>query len=160
MRKHLALLSLCAAATTACESPISPDELLRLADAKAQWDARPFSDYSFEVRQSCSCPFEWTQWARVEVVAGQITRVVLIATGSDLPPPQRDYFPTVERIFEMIGATRSDDWVEDISVAYDPQLGYPTLVAFRPKPNILDAGGAFYLRNAGPMPVPPPVRAP
>ncbi len=154
MRKHLVLLSLCAAATTACESPLSPYELRRLADAQALWAARPFPDYSFEVRQSCFCPSEWTQWARVEVVGGQISRVVLIATGTDVPPPQRDYFPTVERIFSSIHSARDYDWVKDVSAAYDPQLGYPTEVDFIPKPNILDAGAAYYLRNAGPVPSP------
>ena len=153
MRIRVALLSLCAAAAAACaESPFSPSELRRLADAEARWAARPFSDYSFEMRQSCFCAPEMTQWARVEVVGGQVSRVVLLATGSEVPLPQRDYFPTVEGVFDRIVSVRGEDWVKDVIVTYDAQLGYPTEVNFVPKPNIFDAGAAYYLRNAAPMP--------
>jgi hypothetical protein len=154
MRTRLLFLGLCAAVSACGESPLSPTEFLRLADAEAQWAARPFPDYAFEVRQSCFCAPEMTQWARVEVVAGQVTRVVLLATGAELPPLERSYFPTVERIFSSIHSANGDDYLKDIVVEYDARLGYPTRVAFVSKPDIMDGGGTYYLRNAGPAPTP------
>jgi hypothetical protein len=155
MRKRLLLLSLWAAAATACDSPLSPSEWLRLTDAEARWAARPFPDYSFEMFESCFCPAEMTQWARVEVVNDQVSRVVLLATGADVPPPRRDYFPTVERIFSYIHSANHDDYLRDLVVAFDPHLGYPTQVDFLSKPDIMDGGATYYLRNAAAMPATP-----
>ena len=153
MRTRLLLLGLSAVAASACaESPLSPIELLRLAEAEARWAARPFPDYSFEIRKSCFCAPETTQWARVDVVGGQVSRVVLIATGEELAPLQRSYFPTVEGVFGSIHSAHDDDYLKDISVEYDHQLGYPTQVDFVSQPNIADGGATYYLRNAAPVP--------
>jgi hypothetical protein len=154
MRTRFLLLGLSAAVSACGESPLSPTEFLRLADAEARWAARPFPDYAFEIRQACFCAPELTQWARVEVVGGQISRVVVLATGVELPPLERSYFPTVERVFSSIHSASDDDYLRDIRVEYDHQLGYPTRVDFVSKPEIADGGGTYYLRNAGPAPSP------
>src|SRR5881296_679055 len=88
-----------AASLTACESPLSLGELRALADAEARWAGRGFQDYTFEIRRSCFCEPLITQWARVEVVGGQMTRVVLLDTGAEVPPAQRGRFVTVEQVF-------------------------------------------------------------
>ena len=141
-----------AASLTACESPLSPAELRALADAEARWAARGFQDYTFEIRRSCFCEPLITQWARVEVVGGQMTRVVLLDTGAEVPPAQRGRFVTVEQVFTSIRAANQNELLDDVIVEYDQQLGFPTRVRFIAKPDILDGGSASYLRNAGPVP--------
>jgi len=155
MRPRLLLLALSAAAAAACaESPLSPIESIRLAEAEARWAARSFPDYSFEMRKACFCAPETTEWARVDVVGGQVTRVVMLATGAELPPLQRSYFQTVEGVFAAIHSAHDDDYLQDIRIEFDQHLGYPTRVDFVSQPNIADGGATYYLRNAVPVPSP------
>jgi Family of unknown function (DUF6174) len=145
-------LTLLAASVAACESALSPSELLTLHRAESLWAARSFQDYAIEMREACFCPDVVSQWARVEVVGGQVTRVTVLATGAEVAANERTYFRTVEQLFSLIRAVSGDDWVEDIGVEFDRELGFPTYVSVVPEPHILDAGGAHYLRNAGPIP--------
>ena len=145
-------LVLLAASVVACESPLSPGESFALERAEAQWATRSFQDYAIEVRGACFCPEPVTQWARVEVVAGGVDRVVLLAVGEEVPAAQRTYFRTVEQMFTSIRTVANEDWVKDVVVEFDRDLGFPTYVSFVPKPDILDAGAAYYWRNAGPIP--------
>jgi hypothetical protein len=141
-----------AASLTACESPLSLGELRALADAEARWASRGFQDYTFEIRRSCFCEPLITQWARVEVVGGQLTRVVLLEPGEEVPPAQRGRFLTVEQVFTSIRAANQSELLDDVIVEFDQQLGFPTHVSFITKPDILDGGTASDLRNAGPFP--------
>lgn len=145
------LLGLLAASLVAWESPLSPSELRALAEAEARWGARSFQDYAFEIRRSCFCEPEVTQWARVEVVGGSVNRVVLLESGAEVAPAQRGRFPTVELVFSSIRAANDDESLEDVIVEFDRQLGFPRRVTFVPKPDILDGGSSSYLRYAGPI---------
>lgn len=147
------MITLLAAFFAGCESsPLSPLELLALERAEARWGARPFQDYAVEMRLSCFCPGSVAQWARVEVVAGQVNRVVVVATGEQVPATERVFFRTVEQVFHSIGTVAHDDWVEDVVVEFDSELGFPAYASFVSKPDILDAGITYYLQNAGPIP--------
>ena len=148
----IASLAIGSALLSACSSPLSPKEVLELADAEARWAARPFADYTFETSSSCFCDPEISQWARVEVTAGGVTRVVLLASGTEVAPDRRQYFSTVERLFTRIRQGQHDSYLADISAEYDPQLGYPTLIRFVPEPNVLDGGSVHYARNVAPLP--------
>jgi len=148
----IASLAIGSALLSACSSLLSPKEVLELADAEARWGARPFSDYRFETYTSCFCDPEISQWARVEVTAGVVTRVVLLASGTEVVPDRRQYFHTVEGLFTWIRQGQYDSDLADISAEYDPQLGYPTLVRFVAEPNIADGGSAHYARNVAPLP--------
>ena len=146
------LLVLLAASVAACESPLSPTELRALAQAEARWAARGFDSYAIEERQACFCPPEVTQWARAEVVTGNVDRVIMLESGVEVPAAQRGQFPTVEQVFRTIRAADTQDWIKDVVVQFDPQLGFPTLVSLVPKAGILDAGIVYYFRNASPLP--------
>jgi len=140
------------ASLSACESPLSPGELLALGEAEARWARRSFPDYAFEIRRSCCCEPLVTQWAHVEVRGGVVSRVILLETGVEVSPQERGRFPTVEGTFASIRAATQDEWLDDIKVEFDPVLGYPTRITFDPKPDILDGGSATYLRSMTPMP--------
>lgn len=136
----------------ACQAgALSPSEVRSLGAAERRWAARSFQDYVFEFRRNCFCPIEATEWARVEVVAGQVTRAVRVDTGAEFPPGQLSWFPTVEDVFTSIRSTSSQDSVKDLVVEFDEQLGFPSLVNVTAKPPIQDGDFAYYLRNAGPL---------
>jgi hypothetical protein len=146
------VVALVAAPLAACESPLSLSELRALARAEARWAARGFENYAIEERQSCFCPPEVLQWSRVEVVSGNVDRVTTLETGVEVPAAQRGQFRTVEQVFRTIRTGHTQDWVKDVVVEFDPQLGFPTLVSLEPKADILDAGITYYFRNASHLP--------
>ena len=102
------------ASLSACESPLSPSELLALSEAEARWARRSFQDYAFEIRRSCFCEPLVTQWAHVEVRGGVVSHVVLLETGAEVSPQERGRFPTVEGTFASIRAATQDEWLDDI----------------------------------------------
>ena len=144
------ILSALTLGVAACESPLSPGELLALADAEARWASRSFQDYVFEIRRSCFCDPRVNEWARVEVVGGAVSRVVFVESGTEATARELGWFQTMEGVFDRIRAAMNDESLEDISVEFDPVLGHPTLVVFQTKPDILDGGSSTYVRNVGP----------
>ena len=93
-------------------------------------------------------------WVRIEVMGGSIARVIVLASGAEVSASERDYFHTVEGVFDAIRAARDDSWVKDVVVEFDPQLGFPTYVSFVPNPGILDAGNTMYLRGVAALSAP------
>ncbi|HET7458157.1 MAG TPA: DUF6174 domain-containing protein [Gemmatimonadaceae bacterium] len=112
-------------ATLACHSSLSPDEQRRteLARREAQWKAAGQHDYVFDYDVMAMVA---TPPVRVEVRADTVYRVVERATGQDLTA-QRTW-PTIDALFAELDTlvTRRDI---DLSVTYDAQRGYPTLIA-------------------------------
>lgn len=139
-----------AGSALACESPLSSDDKTALRVAETHWAGRDFQDYSFEIRRACFCPPLLSEWARVEVTQGVVTRVLVLSTGEEVPVAERAMFPSVDQVFETIRTTAASDWVDRIELDFDPVIGFPTLANFVSKPNIADAGGAYYLRNLVP----------
>lgn len=148
----LGALALLAIGLAACESPLSSSERRLLAEGQAKWAARGYGDYSIEMRRSCFCVPEVNDWARVEVVAGTVSRVTLLHSGEIITDARRTYWSTVEQLFRSLRETDQDDWLEDIRFTLDPVLGYPTEVSWISTPNVQDAGATQYLRNPAPHP--------
>lgn len=136
----------------ACDSPLSPSELRRLAVAEQRWASRGFADYSIETSSSCFCPPETIGWVRIEVVAGQVRKATLLGTGEVITDARLAYWNTVETLFGFIRTASADDYLADLEVAFDPILGFPTLVNWIPEEGILDGGATRMLRSAQPLP--------
>lgn len=149
---RLLIVALVAAGLASCHSPISFNDRKLLAVAEEKWARRGFTDYAFEMRRSCFCPPELSDWSRVEVRGGAVQRVVLLSSGTVITDFRRDYWPTVEELFEAIHRAAAVDWVERVELEFDETLGFPTLIRWISAPNVLDAGGTDYLRNAVPLP--------
>jgi hypothetical protein len=145
-------LAILAIGLTACESPLSNSERRRLAQGEAKWATRGYGNYSIEMRRSCFCAPEVNWWARVEVVAGAVQRVILIETGEIITDARRTSWSTVEQLFQSIRETEEGDWLEDIRFTLDPVLGYPTEISWISTPNVQDAGATQFLRNPAPLP--------
>lgn len=146
------ILAIVAGSALACGSPLSPGESRELNEAEARWAARPFQAYAFEMRLGCFCPPIVTDWSRVEVVNGSVARVVVLESGTEVSAGERVYFRTVEQLFDDIRQASRQEWVRDVVVRFDAELGYPTLIRLVPEEGILDAGSEHHLRNAAALP--------
>ena len=125
----------------ACHSsPLSPHEALSLQDAQIRWVGRSFHSYTYETRASCFCDPLTTHWARVEVTNDTVSRVVLLADGSELDATQRLSFPTVDQLFNTIRSAQHQNLVTDVEVVFDREFGYPTFIRVEYPDNVLDAG--------------------
>jgi len=136
----------------ACQSPLSSSERHLLLTGERRWAGRGFGDYVIEMRSSCFCPEELLGWASVEVAGGQISRVVLLATGEVVTDSRLSWWQTVEQLFADLRAAEAQQYLDDVSFVLDPELGFPSFVRWTPPANVLDAGGTRALRNARVLP--------
>ena len=153
LRGTLTGLLIAFAACTISDGPLSPNEVRELSRARQRWStsaARP--SYRYEVRQACFCPSEIATWKTVTVRDGAVVGVVDDA-GVPVPTTIWVWFPTVDELFTRLERTQSD-MLDDITVRFDPQDGYPLEMNFIYGNQIADAGGAVYARNLRPVPVP------
>jgi hypothetical protein len=139
------------AGALACQSPLSPGEREDLREAEARWADRGFTDYSIESRTSCFCAPDVLGWARLEVVDGVIIRVTLLETGEIITDERLSYWETVEDLFDAIHRSNDQDYLKDVTVQFDPALGFPTHVAWIPDESVQDGGSSRSLRNAQPL---------
>jgi hypothetical protein len=151
MHRRLWGILLLLAGALACGSPFSPSERTRLAAAELRWASRGFGDYSIETSSSCFCPPELVQWARIEVVGGQVIRATLLGTGEVITDTRLAFWGTVEATFQSIRNANGDDGLDDVKVAFDGTLGFPTRIEWIPERGLLDAGGLQTMRDARPI---------
>ncbi len=130
-------------AAAGCSSPLDPGEALGLANARAQWEERPFADYSFDMRRA-SLEVQ-TGPVRAIVRQGVIVSATLVETGDAVDPA---VWFTIEQLFEFIPHWAKGDGVDDVTVEYDPSLGFPSLIEVRSED--FDAGDTFTITNVGP----------
>lgn len=136
----------------ACHSPLSPREFQLLAVAEQRWASRGFADYSIEARSFCFCPPEVSNWVRIEVVDGEVSKATILDTGEVITDTRLDYWDTVEAHFAWVRRANEGGSAADFGVAFDPLLGFPTGVTWTLRdPDITDGGGSRMLRNAQPL---------
>jgi hypothetical protein len=85
---------------------------------------------------------------RITVVQAVVTNVTFIPTGESMPPGS---WYTIEQLYELIPSFARQEGVADVSVTYDPALGYPSSVAVRYEEGILDAGSRYSVSAVGPV---------
>jgi hypothetical protein len=152
----IAALGIAAAFAAACDSSVvDASDIAALSSAEAKWNARPFADYSYEIRTSCFCPPELLQWARVSVRGGVVVSVEAVDPDPAFPITNQQYWEPIDSIFAGLRSAMrdpaSDIYLDAIIVSYDPQLGYPTSIEYRAKRNVQDGGSAHTLRNVVPL---------
>jgi hypothetical protein len=106
-----------------------------------------------EMRVGCFCPPEIFEWARVEVVGGQVIRVVL-GSGEEITEGYRlAWWDTVDQLFEQLAGYVGDskEYLKDVRFRFDADLGYPTEINLIAHENIADGGSTVYLRNLAPF---------
>ena len=134
---------------------LDPRDFRELAEAEAQWKARPFADYSYEIQILCFCPPEISQWTRVTVRGGTVTAVEAVDPNPNNPITTIQYWDPIDSLFVDVRRTMTDPssqvYLEAIVIEYDPELRYPTNIEYRAKANVADGGSQFLLRNVRPL---------
>ena len=149
-------LSACAV-LTACDSSgiAGPGGERRLVEARALWEARPFADYTYEIRTVCFCPPEVTQWARVEVRNDVVVDVDAVDPQPQFPIGTIQYWQPIDTLFADIERAISSGGLNSayarVNATYDSRYGFPTSIEYVSKPNIADAGAAISVRNVLPL---------
>jgi hypothetical protein len=151
------LIAIVGAGTIACSdsSIVGPQELSRLASATARWQARPFADYSFEIRTFCFCPPEIGQWTRVSVRSSVVVSAEAVEADPTFPVTTLSYWQPVDSLFANLHRAMStgalSSFYRDIVVVYDVALGYPRKIEYVEKPNVADASATIEVRNVVPL---------
>lgn len=134
---------------------VDPDDFRELAAAEAQWRARSFGDYSYEIRILCFCPPEITQWTRVTVRDGAVTAAEAVDPNPAYAITSLQYWQPIDSLFVDLRRRMTDrasqTYLDAIVAEYDPELGYPTNIEYRTKTNVIDGGSQFLLRNVKPL---------
>ena len=128
-----------------CSSLLSPVELFGLAEGERRWAARPFADYSFEMRESCFCPYYG--WVRATVVANVVVALESLEPD-EAPLPDTGSWPTIEKLFAQIRrlSQHEEGPYRELDVRFDAALGYPTWVAAKADEQVMDAGFTIEVR--------------
>jgi hypothetical protein len=103
--------------------------------SRATWDTADIASYTITTTVSCFCP-ELDGPVTVTVVDGKATTAT--RDGKEIPvndPTLRGLPLTVEDLFAYIDDSAKAD---DVSVTYDPHLGYPTSIAVDWRKNAID----------------------
>jgi hypothetical protein len=128
-----------------------PSDLARLSHATARWEARPFADYSYEIRTLCFCPPEINRWTRVSVRGGVVVDADPVDPDPGYPIMSLSYWHPIDSIFAGLYRAMTEEsansYLDAIVVKYDSELGYPTNIEYRAKSNIADGGSTLTLRN-------------
>jgi hypothetical protein len=110
------------AIAVACSSPTSPASIL---EYRANWKARGFTnyDYTYEFAAGFSNG-PAGQPIRLQVRQDTVRSAKLF----DGTPVSAGYLPTIDALFERALAAASAGSLK--SITFDPDLGYPTLIAY------------------------------
>ena len=131
MRKPL--FALAAVVLIACDGLTEP--ILDFAHNRDKWERAHVTSYSFEFQRSCFCiP---TERAWITVSNGQVSSVILIATGQ--PPDSSSaafYDVTIDEFFDELGNALAH--ASQVTVSYDQALGYPRTIAIDYIANAVD----------------------
>jgi len=140
------------AALSGCgEDPLSVAETLDLVAAEQRWAERGFDDYAFTTRRTCFCDPDLLLRVEVEVRGGRVAGVRDLAADTLLSAELNGAWYTIDDLFQIIRQGAGGGQVSNIAVAFDPALGYPTTIATRYDPSILDAGGSYEVTSVRPL---------
>lgn len=141
-----------------CESPTGPvsrGEIRALNRAEARWKARPFIDYVYETQTSCFCPPELNQWTRVTVRGGVVVGAEFVEPRPDIQITTLSAWASIDTVFVRLRQRLASPALEEVyaefEADYDPQLGFPTRIEFRERPNVNDATTVQHIRNLRPL---------
>ena len=124
-----------------CAVDPKADVAARLRAAQARWAAAAIDDYRFTLAVYCLCPFQ--EPVEVTVRDGQVASVT--AHGVDAPAEDVSWYPLTMEL--ALRAVEDQLDAEEISVTFDPTLGYPTHVSANPDLETYDDEVNFDISN-------------
>ena len=138
------LIVVSGAAVAACGDLFGPGRS-ELEINRDKWREHGYRDYSVTMGIDCFCldvgPFN------VTVQGDSVVAAVRVADGA---PVNTAGLPTVNKLFDFI-QTAIDEHTHTISVTYDAELGFPSVVVFDLEGRAADAGVTYTLRNVNPI---------
>ena len=121
-----ALFVIAGLALAGCENPLGPQESELEANVET-WADADVAAYEYHFRRLCFCGPDTTREVIIEVILGNVARVLDAETGEELPDPGS--YPAIEDLFAEI-QDAIDREAETIDVSYDDRLGYPLSAFF------------------------------
>jgi hypothetical protein len=106
---------------------LSGGGLVTLHRNRERWTNLGIRDYDFNFRRSCFCGSESTEPVRVEVRAGQLSRVISLTTAQDVTSAPYATWPTIDSLF--VWAERSFGHKYRLTVTYDAAHHFPASVS-------------------------------
>ena len=132
--------------------------MLSFAKAKGLWDARPYQDYSYEIRTFCFCPPEMTQWTTVVVENGVVIDAFPSEENPTYPLNTTLLFQPIDSVFSQLRRAMRErgfnSTYADIEAEYHDTLGYPERIVYQAAPFVADAGATIEIRHVQPLFVP------
>jgi hypothetical protein len=155
LRRTVFAATVLALAACGFDGVVGPGDFQRFDQAKARWDARPFTDYSYEIRTFCFCPPEIVRWTRVTVRGGVVVAAEAVEPDPNFPITTLTFWEPIDSVFASLRTTLENadenSYIATVRVEYDAQLGYPTLIELRAKPTVADGDSEKNLRNVIPL---------
>jgi hypothetical protein len=122
---------------TACKKD-EPAKAHTLESARAAWTAGGKSSYTLDQQWGCGeCPGPFYGKVRITVQNNLITNVISLKDGQPVPEVHWQVFSTVEGLFQRVEEFETRTPFKSI-VQYDPQYGYPTVVAVNYSEEVMD----------------------
>lgn len=113
----------------------------RFRASQSRWAAAAIDDYRFTLAVYCLCPFQ----EPVDVTVRDRNVVSVTANGVDAPADEVGWYPlTVDLALRAVEEQLDAD---EISVTFDPTLGYPTKVSANPDLETHDDEVNFEITN-------------
>jgi hypothetical protein len=131
------------------EGGVAPVTALADHEARARWEARGPSSYSYELAAYCFCAPETIGPVVVTVVDGAVQSRTYKSTGAAVPALYADFFPRIDDLFDMVRSLRSQR-LERLTVTYHPVLGYPARIEVDHCRNCTDDGALYLAENLQP----------
>jgi hypothetical protein len=136
-----------AALASGCGGLFSASELrarhAELIAARQKWTAHGIASYRYRFQYLCFCPASLIQPIEITVRGGRLSAVVDPLTGRPAPEVAGQPRPTVDELFGFVESA-IDRRVDRLTVAYDPVLGYPTLIRVDPRLDAVDEEQSYY----------------
>ena len=130
MKKNLfiTLVFLLVACSAAPTGPADPSTVPPLAERQT-WEDANISHYRFDLNLGCFCAFRDQMPLHIEAKDGKVVSMQF-ADGQSVPSDDVNYefylqYATMENIFTKIESAQKDPEAGDVTVTYDPALGYP-----------------------------------
>ena len=140
----MTIIGLLLALMTGFEPKPLQGELRDVARAERLWNARPFTDYTYELREDRGIPGPF-EWVEVTVRAGRITSARVVGADTLLP---RKYLRVWASIDTLLGRLSLMQQIKDgrssrklifvcdnAEVSFDRVLGFPAHMACSTRPD-------------------------
>lgn len=119
------VLAACSAAPT---EPATPPTVPPLAERQT-WEEAGISHYRFELTLSCFCAFRDQMPLTIEVKDGKVVSMTGV-DGEAIASDDINYefflqYATIDALFTKIETAKADPEAGEVTVTYDPTLGYP-----------------------------------